>query len=167
MATANKGGRPATYQDVLDAPHHMVAEILDRILYTQWRSPIRHALAVARLAVELGNAFDRGCPDGWWIFREPELHLGADIVVPNLTGWSRTKMPDFPDGAYFAIAPDWACEFLRRRPAASINVKNVPSMPTKAYRISGSSIPRSKCWKFSSCTTGSGYCWTRLSMTHW
>ncbi len=112
MATANKGGRPATYQDVLDAPHHMVAEILDRILYTQWRSPIRHALAVARLAVELGNAFDRGCPGGWWIFREPELHLGADIVVPNLTGWSRAKMPDFPDGADFAIAPDWACEML-------------------------------------------------------
>ncbi|MCY4008038.1 MAG: hypothetical protein OXE84_14640 [Rhodobacteraceae bacterium] len=51
MATANKGGRPATYQDILDAPHHMVAEILDGILYTQRRSPDSQSNSATPLTV--------------------------------------------------------------------------------------------------------------------
>ncbi|MYH57981.1 MAG: Uma2 family endonuclease, partial [Boseongicola sp. SB0675_bin_26] len=54
----------------------------------------------------------RGGPGGWWIVDEPELHLGDDIVVPDLTGWRRETMPEYPDAAYFDIAPDWACEVL-------------------------------------------------------
>ena len=53
-----------------------------------------------------------GGPDGWWITFEPELHLEEDIVVPDLAGWRRTTMPDYPDAAYCAIAPDWTCEVL-------------------------------------------------------
>ena len=51
-------------------------------------------------------------PDGWWIVFEPELHLGADIVVPDLAGWRRETMPEYPDAAYCTIAPDWVCEVL-------------------------------------------------------
>ncbi len=43
---------------------------------------------------------------------EPELHLGDDIVVPDLAGWRHEKMPGYPDGAYCTVAPDWACEVL-------------------------------------------------------
>ena len=49
---------------------------------------------------------------GWWIIFEPELHLGEDIVVPDLAGWHREHMPELPDTAYFALAPDWVCEVL-------------------------------------------------------
>ena len=43
---------------------------------------------------------------------EPELHLREDILVPDLAGWRRQRMPDLPGTPYFALAPDWVCEVL-------------------------------------------------------
>jgi Uma2 family endonuclease len=43
---------------------------------------------------------------------EPEVHLGPDIVVPDLAGWRRSRVPSLPRGAYLEIAPDWVCETL-------------------------------------------------------
>ena len=104
----------ATYQDVLDSPAHRVAEIVDGTLYTHPRPAPPHALASSSLQGDLSNAFQfgRGGPGGWWIIFEPELHLGEDIVVPDLAGWHRERMPELPDTAYFALAPDWGCEVL-------------------------------------------------------
>jgi len=34
------------------------------------------------------------------------------ILVPDLAGWRRERMPDYPDTAWFAISPDWVCEVL-------------------------------------------------------
>ena len=44
--------------------------------------------ASSRLTIEIGGPFDRGRggPGGWWIIDEPELHLGEDILVPDLAG---------------------------------------------------------------------------------
>ena len=115
---ARRGGsartRRATYQDVLDAPAYRVAEIVDGTLYTQPRPAPRHAVASSRLGIDLGGPFDRGRggPGGWWILDEPELHLGEDILVPDLAGWRRERMEELPDTAYFTLAPDWACEVL-------------------------------------------------------
>ena len=75
---------------------------------------MRHARASSVFGYELTGPFDRGIggPGGWWILDEPELHLGDDIVVPDLAGWRRETMPEFPDAAYCTIPPDWACEVL-------------------------------------------------------
>lgn len=43
---------------------------------------------------------------------EPELHLGDDIIVPDLAGWRRERLPRLPNAPYFELAPDWACEVL-------------------------------------------------------
>ncbi len=43
---------------------------------------------------------------------EPELHLGDDIIVPDLAGWRRSRMPEIPDVPFFTLAPDWVCEVL-------------------------------------------------------
>ena len=104
----------ATYQDVLDAPAHRVAEIVDGTLHTQPRPAMPHALASSRLGGELTGPFDRGRggPGGWWIIDEPELHFGEDVLVPDLAGWRRERMPDYPDAAYVTLAPDWVCEVL-------------------------------------------------------
>ena len=104
----------ATYQDVLDAPAHRVAEIIGGTLYTHPRPAMPHALATSVLGHDLGNPFQfgRGGPGGWWIIDEPELHLGEDILVPDLAGWRRDRMPDYPDTAYVTLAPDWVCEVL-------------------------------------------------------
>ena len=81
--------RRATYQDVLDAPAHQVAEIVDGALHTHPRPAMLHALASSYLGDELVGPYGkgRGGPGGWWIVFEPELHLGEDILVPDLAGW--------------------------------------------------------------------------------
>jgi Uma2 family endonuclease len=106
--------RPATYQDVLDSPQNMVAELIEGALHLQPRPASRHARASSVLGVEVGGPFDKGRdgPGGWWILDEPELHLGDNVLVPDLAGWRRERMPVFPDAAWFEIAPDWACEVL-------------------------------------------------------
>ena len=99
---------------MLDAPTHPVAEIVDGTLYTHPRAAPPHAVASSVFGGELGPPFHRGHggPGGWWILDEPELHLGEDIVVPDLAGWRRERMAELPDTAYFTLAPDWVCEAL-------------------------------------------------------
>jgi Uma2 family endonuclease len=102
----------ATYQDVLDAPEGMIAEILDGALRLQPRPAARHQFAVSRLTVALQGPFDLGTggPGGWWFACEPELHLGGDVLAPDLAGWRRDRMPAFPDTPAVRQAPDWICE---------------------------------------------------------
>ena len=114
QAAHNRPARRATYRDVIDAPAHMVAEVIGGTLYTQPRPAAPHARASSVLGGKIGDPFDfgEGGPGGWWIIDEPELHLGEDIVVPDLADWRRERMPDFPDTAFFTLAPDWVCEVL-------------------------------------------------------
>ena len=106
--------RQATYQDVLDAPAHLVAEIVNGSLHTRPRPAPAQGEATSVLVGELNPPFHRGRggPGGWRIHFEPELHLAEDIPVPDLAGWRRERMPELPDTAYFTLAPDWACEVL-------------------------------------------------------
>lgn len=106
--------RNATYQDVIDSPEHRVAEIIDGDLYTSPRPASPHAHAASTLGMDLGGAFQRGRggPGGWRILFEPELHLGAHVVVPDLAGWRIERMPQVPAVAYFELSPDWVCEVL-------------------------------------------------------
>ena len=111
---ALKQNRRADYQDVLNAPAHMVAEVIDGALHTQPRPAPAHTFASSALGNDLGNPFQfgRGGPGGWWILDEPELHFGEDVLVSDLAGWRRERMPRLPDTAYFTLAPDWVCEVL-------------------------------------------------------
>jgi Uma2 family endonuclease len=106
----------ATYQDVLDAPPHKVAEVIDGELTLHPRPASPHAQAATTLGEELGPPFKRGRggPGGWIILDEPELHLGPepDILVPDLGGWRRESMPEMPHAAFFTLRPDWVCEVL-------------------------------------------------------
>lgn len=106
--------RPATYDDLLKVPDQFVAEILDGELYTSPRPSPRHADASSGLGGALRGPFDRGRggPGGWRILDEPEIHLAADVVVPDLAGWRRERLPSIPDEAFIAVAPDWICEVL-------------------------------------------------------
>ncbi|MCE9574521.1 MAG: Uma2 family endonuclease [Deltaproteobacteria bacterium] len=107
--------RPASYEDILALPDHVIGEIVDGELHVSPRPAPRHALAGTALAEELGPPFKRGRggPGGWVILYEPELHLGRDVLVPDLGGWRRERMPEVPvDLAYFVLAPDWVAEVL-------------------------------------------------------
>ena len=126
----------ATYQDVLDAPAHRVAEIIDGTLHISPRPPTLQALAKTRLSAGLGRGFDSGRsgPGGWRIMHEPELHLGEDIVVPDVAGWRRERLPRIPETWDAVIAPDWVCEtvadstrdFDLNRQASVLRPRKVP-----------------------------------------
>ncbi len=107
--------RRATYEDILALPEHVTGHILFGVLHAFPRPAPRHALAASVLGGELGPPFHRGRggPGGWIILFGPELHLGEHVVVPDLAGWRRERMPELPvDKAFLSIAPDWACEVL-------------------------------------------------------
>lgn len=106
--------RLATYDDVLSAPEHKVAEIIDGVLHTSPRPAFPYLASNAALIGELYSPFHkgRGGPGGWRIYREPELHFGEDVLVPDCAGWRRERMPDNPTGPYVTLAPDWLCEVL-------------------------------------------------------
>lgn len=73
--------------------------------------------------------FDDGeGPGGWWICFEVELHLGSEVLVPDLSGWRRERVPEFPvSGAAATIAPDWVCEVLSPRTALLDRARKLPS----------------------------------------
>src|SRR5215510_3341747 len=104
--------RRATYQDVLNTPEHIVAEVIDGVLYEFSRPRAPHAQVAMNLAAELHPPFGRGRggPGGWLFLPEPELHFGDDIVVPDIAGWRRERMPAVKDVAFLTLAPDWLCE---------------------------------------------------------
>lgn len=115
----NKMTRPvgtATYQDIVDAPPNMVAEIINGALHTHPRPAPRHSFTGSGLGYELVGPFQRGKggPGGWIILDEPELHLGTDVLVPDIAGWRRETLPKMPETAYFDVPPDWVCEVLSR-----------------------------------------------------
>jgi Uma2 family endonuclease len=127
MAQPRGRARPATYDDLLKVPHHLVAEIVDGELFTTPRPAPRHVDASSGLGGVLRGPFDRGRggPGGWRILDEPELHLGPDVLVPDLAGWRRERLPMLPEEAYFALAPDWICEVISPSTAALDRVKKL------------------------------------------
>jgi len=104
------------YQDVLHALAGMVAELVGGARHLQPRPQARHAFASSALGGKIGSPFGLGDggPGGWWLIDAPELHLGADVLVPDLAGWRRERLETRPDAA-FAVAPDWVCEVLSPR----------------------------------------------------
>lgn len=104
----------ATYADLEAVPLSLVAEIIRGALVTHPRPSPRHAGATFALGNRIGPSYQDGIggPGGWIFFNEPELHLGGNVVVPDIAGWRRERMPAFPKKAYFDLAPDWVCEVI-------------------------------------------------------
>ena len=70
------------------------------ILHAHPRPRASHARVSSRLGMTLGGPFDMGSgggEGGWILLFEPELHLGGDVLVPDLAGWRRTTMPELPE----------------------------------------------------------------------
>jgi Uma2 family endonuclease len=125
---AAKSRAPATYAALERLPSNVVGEILGGVLHAHPRPAARHARAASTLGEELGPPFNRGRggPGGWIILDEPELHLGADVLVPDLAGWRRERMPELPDVAAFELAPDWVCEVLSESTSAIDRGEKLP-----------------------------------------
>ncbi|MCF7992872.1 MAG: Uma2 family endonuclease [Thiohalocapsa sp.] len=127
-----QGRQRASYQDVLSLPDNLIGEILDNELHIHPRPTPREARACSTLAGTLGanlsvayesppqdlqaayNASQRDDGDaaGWWLFDGPELHLGTDVLVPDLAAWRQARFPALPGATWFDEPPDWICEIL-------------------------------------------------------
>ncbi len=110
-----QAARPeATQADIDSLPAGVTGQILDGVLYTHSRPASPHARASSVLGADLGGPFDRGRggPGGWLILDEPELHFSKQVLVPDLAGWRRSRMPEMPRVQFFELAPDWVCEVL-------------------------------------------------------
>jgi len=115
--------RYATYEDLEAVPDTMVAELIDGDLITSPRPASPHARATTVIISTLVASFDDAfgglrVPGGWWILFEPELHFGTNVLVPDIAGWRRDRMPRLPDVTAFTEAPDWICETLSASTAA-------------------------------------------------
>ncbi len=113
----------ATYADLEAVPPNKVAELIGGTLHVMPRPAPRHSNAESGVVEELRAPFQRGRggPGGWWILAEPELHFPdptkageIDALSPDVAGWRRERMPELPDTAHFALAPDWVCEVLSK-----------------------------------------------------
>ncbi|MDB4981725.1 MAG: hypothetical protein JWM82_2477 [Myxococcales bacterium] len=121
--------KPATYEDLLAAPEHLVAEIVDDELYTSPRPASPHALAATSLTAQLVGPLGhdrRGIPGGWVILIEPELHIVDQVMVPDLAAWRRERMPEVPNAPFFDLAPDWLCEVVSPSTGALDRAKKMP-----------------------------------------
>jgi Uma2 family endonuclease len=107
-------GKRATYADLEAVPGNLVAEIINGVLRTHPRPSPRHGGTANALGHELTGPFQKGTggPGGWVFFVEPEVKLGEDILVPDIAGWRRARLPGYPERNYFEIRPDWVCEIL-------------------------------------------------------
>jgi len=112
MADSTKQRAP--YEDLVAAPPDKIAELIEGDLFLSPRPAPLHSRATSALTSELHDAFDRGRsgPGGWWILFEPALHLGDDVLVPDIAGWKRERLAAMPDLPWFEMAPDWICEVL-------------------------------------------------------
>lgn len=106
------------YAELEKLPEHLVGEVLGGELVVRPRPGPRHTMAMSRMGARIGSLFDQDDRGDWWIFVEPELHLASDIVIPDLAGWRRERMPTLPKTAYFSLPPDWVCEILSESTAS-------------------------------------------------
>jgi Uma2 family endonuclease len=86
--------------------------MFDGELYASPRPAIPHAHAASVLGAKVLSSFHRNGPGGWVILYEPELHFGNDVLVPDLGGWRRERVPTLPADAFMTLAPDWVCEVV-------------------------------------------------------
>ena len=117
------------YEKWLDLPENVVGEIIRGNLYVNPRPASKHAIVSSSIGGELMGPFHKGKnggPGGWWILDEPEIRLENNITVPDLAGWRRDRMPEFPDVAFFTLAPDWICEVLSPGTEALDRAKKMP-----------------------------------------
>jgi Uma2 family endonuclease len=156
--------RDATYADLLAAPEDRIAELVDGELFLSPRPSGPHALALRDLAYDLIGPFDRGHggPGGWFIVVEPELHLARQerVLVPDIAGWRRERMPVYPQGQSVEVAPDWVAEVLSPSTSRFDRLRKMPLYAahgvaflwlldplqrTRAGRISPSRYARRRC----------------------
>ncbi len=133
---AHTARRRASYEDLCRLPENMTGEIINGELVATPRPKARHIRVVSALGSELFGPYDKGKdgPGGWWILDEPELHMAEHVLVPDLAGWRRERMPELPESHVFDLPPDWVCEVLSPNTARRDRVEKMPIYAQQAVK---------------------------------
>ena len=110
----------ATYADLLAIPEETRAEILAGEIVVQPSPTPSHQFTIGEMYVELSGPFQRGRggPGGWWLIQDVDIEFGVhDICRPDIAGWRRENVPQFPAERPIRHRPDWLCEGLSPRTA--------------------------------------------------
>jgi Uma2 family endonuclease len=122
--------RRATYDDLLAVPDHLVAEIIVGELVTNPRPAVRHARASSRLAANSAVPSTKAKADP----AVGSSSTSRNVLVPDLAGWRRERMPELPDTAAIELPPDWVCEVLSSNRAVDrVDKMNIYAREKVAY----------------------------------
>ncbi len=116
MSTPYK--RNASYADLGALPDNLKGEIIDGDLWASPRPLTTHAIAIREVTRQLGPAIADKGPGGWVILSDVEVRLGQHLLVPDIVGWRRERMPIVPTVSVVELSPDWVCEVLSPTTAA-------------------------------------------------
>jgi Uma2 family endonuclease len=120
----------ATYDDLVRLPESLTGELIEGEIYAWPRPGGPHARFTSVVGAEINIPYDlgRGGPGGWWIIDEPELHFQRDrtVLVPEIGGWRRERMPELPHDHRFEIVPDWVLEVLSKSTARHDRATKLP-----------------------------------------
>jgi Uma2 family endonuclease len=118
------------YAELEALPENLVGEIINGRLIAHPRPAGGHGAVNSKLGMEIGPPYQmgRGGPGGWWIIDEPEVHFIRDVevVVPDIAGWRRQRMPRPPRDHRYEVVPDWVCEILSPGTAKRDRTEKMP-----------------------------------------
>ncbi|UYI25985.1 hypothetical protein N1129_37965 [Myxococcus xanthus] len=142
-------------------PSGWVGEILDEELVASPRPTAAQTRAAFMLGVELGEQLDkrRGGSGRWCFLRAPELHLGHDMLVPDMAGWRRERVdvPFEPDVPFLTLVPDWVLRGADGPPPPRWTARaSCRSTRARACRTCGWWTPPRARWRCTSASSGAG-----------
>jgi hypothetical protein len=83
-------------------------------------------------------------------------HLGADVIVPDLAGWGRSRMMQLPETAAITMAPDSICEVISPSTEALDRVPKLRICARDGVRHLSLVTPRALLWTCSASRRGDG-----------
>lgn len=118
------------YAQLEALPKNMTGEIINGRLVAMPRPAGPHGQAESVLGASILPPYQQGRsgPGGWWIVIEPELHFirNIEIVVPDIAGWRKERMPYPPRTHCYEVVPDWVCEIASPSTAKLDRTEKMP-----------------------------------------
>jgi Uma2 family endonuclease len=102
--------RRATYEDLIPYGEASTAEIVDGDLFQSPRRCVAQSFTTLALGSALMAPLRRPRGPGWRMLFDVELQLGDDVLVADLAGWRRDRLPHAPGTVAMDDVPDWVCE---------------------------------------------------------